>query len=379
MGLKIKGAFKPGIWHNMRFGVRSSAAIIKANRNFTLAIETQKLYASGNNFYGQLGTPLKYKTTDKQDNVVITEDARKVDCGLYHSAYIDTSGVLWTAGYNRYGQLGVAENVDTDDGISSWQDTGIEDAVDVACGDYHTLVLLKNGDLYSAGQNLMGQCGTGSTSEAITSFTKVKSSVKAIAAGQHHTLIIDNTSTAFGIGYNRYGQLGTEENHGTDTPVTTWQQFGTGASVIACGSNHSFITKDNVAYGFGHNYYQQLGTDETAGTNTGIFIPSAIAVGTVTKIECSSSGTMLMTGSGEVWRCGYNEQNQMGHNAQETLPLSKVVSKDAASIGMGTRHGFWVHTDGTIYVSGENNYYQCFAQDNSSYSIFTPIGKLENI
>ena len=130
---------------------------------------------------------------------------RKAAAGYAHSAFLTSSGTLYTCGCGVSGQLARFENIkiNTDasqrqkheravqmssemiptvvslvprpvqwsvhrDGLSNMpvaEDSGfgVQDhkvvVVDVACGDHHTVAVSASGDLYSWGLNQAGQCG----------------------------------------------------------------------------------------------------------------------------------------------------------------------------------------------------------------------------
>ena len=79
----------------------------------------------------------------------------------------------WKWGYNANGELGVGDNtnktkatqaiaeVEQSDG--SKVDQKIEDAIDIAAGANHTLILRKDGTVWATGYNNKGQLGNGTT------------------------------------------------------------------------------------------------------------------------------------------------------------------------------------------------------------------------
>lgn len=93
----------------------------------------------------------------------------------------------------------------------------ITDAIDVAVGYYHTLILRKDGTVWSAGYNHRGQLGDGST-VSTTKFHKVKGEngvgylsniVQIAAAGGGTSYALTADGSVYAWGYNYYGQLGT--------------------------------------------------------------------------------------------------------------------------------------------------------------------------
>ena len=65
---------------------------------------------------------------------------RSADCGSHHSAFIDFSGELYTCGANHTGQLGIGSR--EPQSVPTLVKT--EKVAQVACGVFHTLILLGN-------------------------------------------------------------------------------------------------------------------------------------------------------------------------------------------------------------------------------------------
>ena len=92
-------------------------------------------------------------------------------CHLYYICYfvaLKGNGTVWTWGYNANGELGVGDNtnktkptqaiaeVEQSDG--SKVDQKIEDAIDIAAGANHTLILRKDGTV-RAKEGVVGEKG----------------------------------------------------------------------------------------------------------------------------------------------------------------------------------------------------------------------------
>lgn len=77
--------------------------------------------------------------------------------------FLDISGRVYSCGNNRYGQLGLGLIDPTHlVHITPTLVPGFTDcSKQVACGDYHTLVMSHSGLVYSCGENGAGQLGYG--------------------------------------------------------------------------------------------------------------------------------------------------------------------------------------------------------------------------
>ncbi|RHY31313.1 hypothetical protein DYB32_003603 [Aphanomyces invadans] len=87
---------------------------------------------------------------------------KQVTCGSYHTAAVTVSGELYTWGGGMYGKLGHGNEIGHS--VPYLVETLSNLKVDqVACGSRHTVVLLKNSDVYTWGDKENGVSGQGDT------------------------------------------------------------------------------------------------------------------------------------------------------------------------------------------------------------------------
>jgi alpha-tubulin suppressor-like RCC1 family protein len=94
----------------------------------------------------------------------------------------------------------------------------------------------------------------------------------AVSAGYHYTVALKSDGSLWTWGENTYGQLGDGTNASRNAPI----KIGTNDwSTILAGKNgfHTIATKtDYSVWGWGYNYYGQLGDSTNASSNAPIFI-----------------------------------------------------------------------------------------------------------
>jgi E3 ubiquitin-protein ligase MYCBP2 len=81
-------------------------------------------------------------------------------------------------------------------------------AVNVACGNYHTLVMCSDGSLFTFGSNCHGQLGVGDIKRRVSPqrvAMPVTCRVTAIATGANHSLVLTDDSCVHTFGSNRKG------------------------------------------------------------------------------------------------------------------------------------------------------------------------------
>ena len=117
-------------------------------------------------------------------------------------------------GSNSHGQLGIDEMPSSTGNKYSpilIEDLLDVDPYDVQCGSNHSLLLSRQGNVFSWGSNKHGQCGVHpSTGQlALESPTALNcQNVLQIDCGSEHSAFIDNSGRTFTFGSNKCGQLG---------------------------------------------------------------------------------------------------------------------------------------------------------------------------
>ena len=135
-----------------------------------------------------------------------------VAAGFGHTVLLDTNGNVWTAGDNSMGQLGRSENAGVSAANPTFSQVTVGDGVKIkaiAAGDYYTVMLDENGNVWTAGDNRGGQLGrteNAGTDNVNPTFSQVTVGdgvkIKAIAAGVYHTVLLDEKGKVWTAGRN---------------------------------------------------------------------------------------------------------------------------------------------------------------------------------
>lgn len=288
----------------------SHVTAISAGGEHSLAIvndtpanpDAATVWAWGSNYYGQLGD---YTLTSRaaavpvQDPVAgsILTGVTQVSAGGSHNLALRTNGTVSSWGYNGFGQLGgVFSNISTLNRsyagtvYKSGGATTLGNVIAIAAGGSHSLFALNDGSVWGCGYNLLGQVGDGTTTDQTrgvvqvpnfsTGFSIVPAGYIVLAAGADHSLALKSDGTVWGWGFNFYGQLGNGATLNSNTPVTTPVEVLTPpgtpldhvTQVFAIG-NHSIAVRKNPStgktevYAWGDNTFGQLGNN-AAGAGT---------------------------------------------------------------------------------------------------------------
>jgi hypothetical protein len=204
-----------------------------------------------------------------------------VAAGNSFSLLLTRDGTVWSAGINTLGQLGHG-SIDSQESVApvaGLASGGISSGVAIAAGSNHALALKSDGTVWAWGANDSGQLGNGCTigSNCSTSSTPVQVSgltnVVAIAAGGSHSLALKSDGTVWAWGLNSNGQLGNNSTTSSSTPVqVTGLPFIT---QIAAGQLDSqAIDRSGDLYGWGANGNGQLGVGNTNDQLVATFVTS---------------------------------------------------------------------------------------------------------
>jgi alpha-tubulin suppressor-like RCC1 family protein len=253
---------------------------VSAGRNFSVAIDKNGgLWAWGNNSQRQLGDTTAANVNRNTPARVRAAGFASVNAGSLHSLAIDTSGNLWTWGYNFHGQLGNGRsgNVDGESNLGQITAFGTPRPriVSAAGGFCHSLAVDENGGLWAWGWNSDGQIGDGTANEYDDLWhlivdndkrepVKIKdgTSFASVAAGRYHSLALDKDGSLWAWGLNEDGELGDGTTSNKHTPVKIKE--GTSFASIAAGNRHSLaIDEDGGLWAWGANWFGQLGDGTT--------------------------------------------------------------------------------------------------------------------
>lgn len=237
---------------------------VQAGTNHTITVRYDgSVWGFGVNTHGQLGTG----NTDTSDKPVAAFTTSKIyvdaDAGYDHTLLLDKNGVVWAAGNNDRGQLGIT----TADGESHIftrvnVDLGVgEKFVSIAAGNGFSMALTNKGNVYAWGDNTHGQLGLGDETEVATPKKLAIANVRQISVGEDHTLFLQMNGTVYATGNYKHNKLGIYNLSG-DLRIPTKVPSFLGASVVAvsAGTNHSLaLYYTTNAASFGDNSYGQLG------------------------------------------------------------------------------------------------------------------------
>ena len=192
----------------------------------------------------------------------INHDIEYVRCGGDFAICKTFNNTYFSWGENSYGQLGIGSyvhSIKSPSECSHWPN----DIIDIQCGMEYTLLLTKEGFVYSFGDNVFGQLGLETCKYEKTNtpiLIEYIPKIQKIECGACHTLCIDIEDNLWAFGCNNKGELGLIHDSRTfiidhPLPNTMFKSVRN----ISCGFDYSFIkTTDNEIYAFGNIHCEAL-------------------------------------------------------------------------------------------------------------------------
>src|SRR3990167_4174691 len=311
--------------------------------------EEGSVWGFGETKSGKLGTPVSTSIFTKVELPPIERAA----AGCHHSVFLDESGILWVCGENLYGQLGLEGQQIGKNGPVKNQLQHVPKLVDLSCGDYHTILLDIDKNVWAAGNNNFGQLGINHTSSA--TFTKIEglNNIKSIHCAGNYSLFLDFDGVVWGCGDNRafHFYIGNSKSNWVGTPT---QLQGIPPIKEINGGNFFIFLLDfeGTVHTVGQSNYGQLGSDQD--------------VVTITKMDCltlpikSCSGgwnfSVFVDIEGSVWTLGCNTHGTLGNGGTslrvETTPQLVQNLPPIHSSACGWNYVLYLDFEGAVWLCG---------------------------
>ncbi|XP_052190726.1 ultraviolet-B receptor UVR8 isoform X2 [Diospyros lotus] len=200
-----------------------SVKMVAAGAEHTAAVtEEGELYSWGWGRYGNLGLGDRHdRLVPHKVSSVEGEKMVQVACGWRHTISVSSSGGLYTFGWSKYGQLGHGNFEDhlIPHRLEALRENFISQ---ISGGWRHTMALTSDGKLYGWGWNKFGQVGVGDNVDHCSPMQvrfPHEQKVVQISCGWRHTLAVTERGNVFSWGRGTNGQLGHGESIDRNVPT----------------------------------------------------------------------------------------------------------------------------------------------------------------
>ena len=284
--------------------------------------------------------------------------------GNFRTMVVRKDGSVWSTG----------ANINSDARNESFVKVIASGATAAATGNYYSIVLKHDGTVWTTGRDSKGRLSFFDGS--ITGrhkFLPVKTILrgKAVAAGGYHSMVLTQEGNVWATGWNKYGQLGDKTTHDR-TRLTrvisdeTWK-----AVAVATGDIHSIVLMEHGSvWGTGRNYNGQLGDGSKADRSDFVQVMSSGAA----NVAAGGYHSMVLKQDGSVWATGCNEYGQLGDGSTKNrINYVQMVSSGAKSLAAGRRHSLMLKQDGTVWATGHNRHGQLGDGPTISTKVFRQV------
>jgi len=259
-----------------------------------------------------------------------------VSSGSQHTLLLSADGVLWAGGQNTYGQLGYPGEAGASiaRAIPSLR---VRRVTMMGCGEYHSVCLTEDGDVYTWGKGSDGQLGLGRRESSpvprfVSSLGKEK--VSWVGAGWNFTGAVtqegklymwgDNSLLQLGLGRSATRQLGPAK--------VLFDPHEAGEEEIevegvACGFGHACCwTRKGIAFSWGFGVRGQLGHGDVASQGIPKAIGGDLEEEKVKSIVCGSQFSAALTEGGRVFVWGSASHHRLGIEEEEDRLVPTLVN-----------------------------------------------------
>lgn len=281
------------------------------------------------------------------------------------------NGALFTWGQNNFGQLGIGDTLPK---VGIFSVNSASDWKQVSTGSSHGLAIKTDGTLWAWGNNQNGELGTGDFNKRSTP-TEIGLNKKWIyvQAASNHSIGLTSDGELWSWGDNTFGQLGTGNNINQSTPIQVGNNFDW--TQITTKGNFSLAKKvDGTIWAWGENQLGQCGDN----TTTNVLSPKQIGNNDTWKeVFAGKNHAGAITSYGAIFLWGDNNQNQIDSTSTAfyNSPQKINIGKNFTKLALGENHSIALKANGSIWGWGSNQMNQI--SSDSLNSIVNPI-KINN-
>ncbi|KAK3601176.1 hypothetical protein CHS0354_004375 [Potamilus streckersoni] len=321
-----------------------------------------------------------------------------VGCGASHTVAVTNSNDILVWGNGNSGQLGC------NDTSTYWEpqkislysiQTTAPDIAGVSCGGRHTMVWLKNGHVFTFGNNFYAQLGydfkeknyKDKQAEAIWEReddnahnvtqphllkTLTHRPVAQVACGEKHSVFRFQDGAVACVGNNSHGQIGRGNQEEAVVPYFL-EDFNDVIVYIAAGANHTLaVTECGEVFVWGYskacgNRIQDVLFPQQQYTHRN----------NVVSVAGGSNHSVALTANGSVYTWGYGPDGQLGHG-EKILFLSKPrhipdghLFGCTVKIACGEAYSSAINENGDLFMWGKNSHI-IVPSKPTSYKFYKP-------
>ncbi|KAI4314181.1 hypothetical protein L6164_027116 [Bauhinia variegata] len=255
------------------------------------------------------------------------------------------------------------------------------DVHSIACGYKHAVLVTKQGEIFSWGEESGGRLGHGvetdvSRPKLIDTLSGMN--IELVACGEYHTCAVTFSGDLFtwGDGTHNCGLLG----HGTE--ATHWipkkvngNIEGIHVSYVSCGPWHTAVVSSaGQLFTFGDGSFGALGHGDYSSTNIPREVDTLIGL-KITKVSCGvwhtaavvevineSMESSVGSPTGKLFTWGDGDKGRLGHGDKEPRLIPECITaldnENICQVACGHNLTIALTTSGHVYTMGSTAYGQ---------------------
>lgn len=313
-----------------------------------------------------LGSTSNWKTPQQ----VGTASWSAVSAGTDHTVAIDTAGNIWAWGNNSAGQVGDITAISKSSPVQVTSGTSWKS---VDAGNQFTIAVNSANALYAWGLNSKSQLGDGTTANKSSPVSVGADNWKSVSAGYDHSIGINNSNNLYGWGSFTGGII----TSGTWSTVNAGVGYSSGS--YATDRTYIAVNTAGSAFAWGHNQgIFDSSSGQTFNGYTLVGLPTSIVTGNTWQkiIGLNRFSAVGLDTSGRIWGWGMNYYGELGlgDTASRSSPVQIGSGTDWADIVGDYDYVLALKTNGTLWAWGRNNYGQLGDGTNAGKSSPVQIG-----
>ncbi len=245
----------------------------------------------------------------------------------------------------------------------------------IGAGEFHSLAVTPDGNLWAWGWNSDGELGDGTTTDQVvpadvvpnvtSCFGQAVSNAVAVASGGEEFIVVaDATGTVWTAGGNDDGQLGRGEAGASIDELSIAPVAGISNMVsVAAGYLHTLaLRSDGTVWAWGDDESGQLGDNGLATasscqcTNSPVQSQGLTNV-VVVAIAAGFEHSAALDQDGNVWTWGANDSGQLGNGGTNptNVPVMLTTISNVIAIAAGSLHTIALASNKTVWTWGDNS------------------------
>lgn len=288
-----------------------------------------------------------------------------LSCGRLHMLLLDDSGCVWGLGDPH--AVGIASEAEGQLACPVRVPRLAPRVVKAVCGNGHSAVITKSGQVFSWGRPLIED--TGDTWQRPQSIPSVDGAVD-VAAGDMHLAIVAVKGDVYAWGQNFHGQCGRNPCGASSCNSIAWPSRARGALEataarrVACGRYHTAVlSAAGEVFTFGAADSGQLGRRASMGGGRPAWDPDRVSFAgscpdervLIVQLACGEDHTLCLTNAGSLFAFGSGDVGQLGSGGARThrLPVLVRSVNKICEIAAGAQWTLLRCHDGTVYLAGK--------------------------